>query len=456
MQLGNQIMDDIHPLLANQLNNLKQNKNDSSSTFPDVLVESETLFLQVAQGVYKQALALIKEQLSCYPNSNLSNEKQWEKTQHLLLRARAQYNIGISIMKLAQCNDDHDTEYERRQMLLNACRSLQDASQSCDKLRHNTVLASNEISCHDNSKTWAELAVLQIFQSLELFIFCQDVLCACLWEIGRFDDAESVMTKVDTARIIELESRPGIDLHGIVRLLCDSQRVSVSLLDLSAKSLENTPSKQQKVGEKFLQISRRAAKSAIDVSNAISAFAERHSLSQSEKFMFMKQEVLTADDLKTEEGFITEIWERKTGSISVDGDTSDFQKNKRSHVVDRGELHYDLQRASFPPATTRVTISDSNPSHRRRRIGKDSSVEMRAAATESFHSAFVGSVDAEVYTSRDKCEPAPQKYMPWGDEMLEEGARNKYPACCPPLPSDMPLEIRRALEARLGDILPSN
>ena len=455
MQLGNHIMDEIHPLFTKQLLSLKRDKTNASSALEDDLLESENLFLRAAEGVYKQALALIKQQLSCYSNANISEEKRWEKTQHLLLRARAQYNIGISLLKLAQCDDL--SKDEKIDMLLDAHRTFEDASQSCDKIRHNTILASKEMSTHNKSKTWEELALLQTFQSIELFLRSQNELCICLWELGRFGEANSVMMKVDTSQILELENRTGVDLFGILRLLYNAQLIPVSLLDLSTQSLENTPSTQRKSGEKLLEVSQRAVKSAADVSNTISAFVEKHSLDKGDKYFSIMQHVLTVEQLKDQEGYIANVWQSKSSSFAADDKIGEL-RHKRNNDINRGELHNDLQRVSFQSVGTRVTISDSHHSHgrRRRRIRENSNVDTRAAAAESFQSAFSDSAGDDPFSSNGEREITRQKYMPWGDEMPGREERSKYPASCPPLPHDMPLEIRRALEARLGDILPSN
>jgi hypothetical protein len=460
MELGNFILDTVHVMFLDQLQQLDQHKDNSVSLrneLKDNLLDSDHVFLQAAGGFYKQALALVKEQLLFYSKSDLSIEKQWEKTQQLLLRGRAQFNIGLTKLELSQCSSSLNEDVT--EFVSDACKSFDDASKSCANIRHNTLIIrnhskSNDMSGQDKSKTWKEHAMLQILESIWLLIRSQKGHCECLWKLKRFDEAETKMIEAsDTSDIIGLDEIKEVDTFWIVRLLGDLQLVPCSMLDMAAQSLDATPSKNTALGDKLLKIARKAVQLATDISTALLAFVEKHSLGQDENFIPILQDMLTAESLKAEEKEIIEAWASKIGTAPREKLVD--RHNNINRDQDRGELRQDLQTASLRPDRGRVLVSESRPSFRRRKNIQKDNDNARVATAELFQSAFDPSRSGASTSNVERNSPN-HKYMPWGDEVLCEQDLNKYPSCCPPLPPDMPLEIRRALEAKLGDILPPN
>jgi hypothetical protein len=386
----------------------------------------------------------------------MSIGKQWEKTQQLLLRGRAQFNIGLTKLELSQCSSSLNENV--KDFVSDACKYFDDATTSCSSIRHNTLIIrnhskSNEMSEQDKSKTWKDQAMLQILESTWLLIRSQKGNCECLWKLKRFDEAEAKMTKAaDTSDIIELDGIKEVDIFWIVRLLCDLQLVPCSLLDMAANTLDDTPSKDTTAGDKLLKILRKAVQLATDISIALHAVAEKHSIGQDDKFILILQELVTVESLKAEEKEIAETWASKTRTASKEKMIN--QRNNLNHDQDRGELRQDLQSVPLRPDRERILLLEYRPSSRRRKNIQKNNARARVATAHLFQSAFDPS-GSGASTSNVNDDSSKQKYMPWGDEVLRDHDLNKYPACCPPLPSDMPLEIRRALESKLGDIIPT-
>lgn len=447
MQLGIFIIDEIHHLFSNQLNKIRQKKNKKLSFLEADLVDSDALFLQAAVELFNKSLTLINDQQLSQRSSKPSMEKHWEKAQHLLLRARAQFNIGISTFQLAQT--ESTPKENKRVLLLSTLNTLEDALKSCMDMRRFTLLLENdprsrEASHHDQSTTWKELAILQLFDSIELGAQAGNECCICLLELHQFDKATTVIAKTaQISEIIDLVEIDGVDMFRIVELLCDRQHMILSLLDKCTQLLETTPAKNNSIGEKLLKIAKHAVQTAIDVSSSIYDLAAKYSLNEIENYKTLLQSVTNCDSLKAEEQYINGCWKNKQRS-TPGNDISDIPRNDQiSHEMNRGELHLDMQNRSFIPDRKRIWISDSYASSRRRRTAKKAGTSK--VTIESFHSEFVTSSGSGT-----------TEYMPWGDELLKEEERGNYPACCPPLPLDMPLDVRHALEAKLGDIIPPN
>lgn len=441
MQLGNFIIDEIHHLFSNQLNKIRLKKNKNTDCLESDLAESDSLFLQAAAELFKKSLTLINDQQSSQRSSKPSIKKYWEKAQHLLLRARAQFNIGISTFELAQT--ESTPKENKRRLLSNALNTFEDALKSCVDMRRFTVLLENDSRNHELSTTWKELAILQQFESIELGAQAGNECGMCLWELRRFDKAATVIAKAaETSEIIDLMEMAGVDMFRIVQLLCNRQHMIISLLDMCTQSLETTPAKNKSTGEGLLKIASQAVQIAIDVSNLIYNLAEKHSLSQSQEYKTLLQSVTNRESLKAEEQYINGCWENK-GSAPGNNISDILNNDQISNEMNRGELHLDIQNGSFIPDRKRIWITDSYTSTSRRRTAKKAGTSK--VTIESFYSEFVTSSGSGI-----------TEYMPWGDELLKEEERGKYPACCPPLPLDMPLDVRHALEAKLGDIIPPN
>lgn len=457
MQLGNLFVDEIHNLFANQLLHLQQKKDRPVHLgfLETDLSESDRIFLNAAHTLYKESLLIIKEQQLGQNNKNLPIEKQWEKAQHLLLRSRAQFNIGRSLFELAQCDRD------RRQGLTDASKMFEETILSCDKIPNFTLLIQNqskshEISHYDSSKTWEEHAMHQKFQSMELMIDAKNELGLCLWNLSRFADAETLLIEASKkAKDICPEGYKGADPFDIIHLLCNFQSTPLLLLDLAKQAIEIIPPKHKNAGEKFLKVARGAIERAIEISHDITALGEKYNLNKEQKFDEMLQNVRDGESLQAEESAIINCWKEKLSLHAENSKTGVLLKDQINYDGNRGELDLDLQRVSFQPSRRRILLSDSS-SARHKRVAKKGNASFNAsdAINKSFDSKFGDSPEVSTESSRVIFEP--QQYMPWGDEMLNKDNRNKYPACCPPLPPDMPLDVRRSLEAKLGDVLLSN
>lgn len=457
MQLGSFILDEIHYIFINELHELRRKKSDHQLSLETDLLESDYVFLQAAEELFKQSLGLIVDQPSSQHNATFSIDKQWEKVQHLLLKARAQFNIGITRFELSQSDDM--SKNEQRRLLSDAQSILEGAVKTCRNMRHNTVLIqndprSNEFSHHDPSKTWIDLATLQNFDSIELSARAKSNCGLCLWSLDQFDEAESVIIKAaETSEIIAQDRYKCVDLLGILHLLCHSQQISLLLFDLCTQSIRITSAKNKNMGEKFLKIARRAIQSAIVTIRVISVFTQKHCLNNDNESITVLHDVENMKSLNDREKAITEFWDDRINSMSENSRSNFIRKDQAGYNINRGELNYDLQRKPILPNGRRILLSDYNSVPRRNR-GANRDITIKKNSTESFHSEFVSSSEGigRSYFSRADCESI--QYMPWGDELIKAHEQNEYPACCPPLPLDIPLNIRLAIEAELGDILP--
>lgn len=455
MMLGILLLD-IHDVISDHLHNLqkKETKADFSSLVSN-LSESDHLFLKAAEKVFRKALALITEQISCQLSTTLSIEKHWEKGQHFLLRGRAQTNIGISLFELAHGESDVVVQ---RHLLSNAVSMFNDAMKSAAKMTHNTVIIQNHPNSNEvtrDGKTWKENATTQNFEAIKLSAHAGHQYGMCLWKLNLFDEAESKIIKAaDTSEITDLEGCNGITSIQLFELLCDAYHHVVSLAELSVQSLKTTPAKNMSTGEKFLSIARRAVEQAINISETISAFAQRHTFNGDEYFSVLCRDIAKSESLKAEEKAIVYLWQSKVNSIHSSKDTGPLctEQAKANHDINRGELHLDLQRKALLPDRKRILILEGNSSRRRKQYTRKNIANGRTA-TESFHSEFVDSSGGNIFTAQTETYTHNSQYLPWGDDRICEQNRKKYPACCPPLPPDMPPDVCRAIEMKLGDIL---
>ena len=126
------------------------------------------------------------------------------------------------------------------------------------------------------------------------------------------------------------------------------------------------------------------------------------------------------------------------------------------------------RKAVASDAPRKIFIQDGTlTSSRRSRAHKNSrrNGDERQTVSENFNDAFgVAESNSNFDNGRpatsnfDAMQPSARhgRHLKWGDELLEEHERNRYPACCPPLPPNTPLNVKLAITAKLGDMLPTD
>lgn len=321
-------------------------------------------------------------------------------------------------------------------MLLQAVEMFESTLKSTSQMRNNTVSIQKY-------PTWKGKAMKHNIEAIELSAHAAEEVGRARWKLKRFDDAQRAFIQAaDTEQVLELVGCEGVAIPHLATLLCRAQHSVMVLAEMSGLELEKTQAKDKSQGEKFLQITCHAFQCAIKISEIIADFATKHSINCDENF-------LTIEDLKVEKNAISELWESRLKSYPKGSGGSDLigaHLSAHQHTI-RGELQIDHQRLPPLPDRRRILVIEGNTSTRRKTITKKSIANERRNVAESFYSAFGDSSDASAQNPRREREST---HLPWGNDVLHKYEVNKYPACCPPLPADMPHDVRRAIEAKMA------
>ena len=468
------------------------------------------LFLRAAEESFQTALNLVLENESCQANHCMTIERQWEKGQHFLLSGRAQSKIGLALFEQAQPriiaahakNNPHQQLQQRqaKQLLTKAVKALNNALESSKKLCHNTVaiLASpdaksiaEDINDGNNDMTWKTAAMQHSFEAVKLAALASQLCAMCMWHLEDFEEAEEMFIRsADVSDIMQFVGCDGVSLSEIANALYDGYRSVMTLVENASQKLKNMPiamtanpykregNSKCKIenGDVILQMIRRAMQHACEISDKLTSFVKQHAMEND-----ILQNVAACAEIKQVENEIWAAWEAKKSQAQ-----NKFANNLQNPSKDAlargdiaGDFHEISNRGSFfltgndqngnaAHSSRRFFIPEGGSSSSRRGgITKNNPRQRKEAegiATVSFNIAFcsngesatgVGEASVGLEVGHEQSSSFIE-YLKWGDEVLQENERNKYPACCPPLPPDMPVDVRRALEEDLGGILPKD
>jgi len=463
----------------------------SSITIDDSISKACNSFLVFAHETFRTALNIVLEHERCAAtNSPVATiDNLWEKGQHLLLRGRAHYNIGLTMYELARSG----AATGRRQVqhrgggqvesntpfLMKARDKFEKAVERAKFIRHNTLLIRIHPNATDISSqsvySWTTQATMQILEAMKLEMLASESHIASSWKLGiteavneRFD---GVFESVEVSDVMNFASTKGLSRLEVAEVVCDMYWLAMRVAGLSTEHLESLSMGKGwdlSAGETFFQIALKALNRASMISNQVLKFDDSYSLDY-----VKERDIAKANTIVQEENEIRKWWETtkmqartKLADVSRSGCilTTTFPRGDVS-----GELGGTASYGVVAPLITKRIIVQSDgrllqyrsASCRATRVKKKNSSGDEDIG-ERFNSGFCpsnkGTANAidTTCSSMGKAIDAQTVYRKWGNEVLEEHERKR---CCPALPDNfaemgISVDVIRALEKKLGHILP--
>lgn len=449
----------------------------SSSTAIDTsLSKACNSFLMFAQEVFKSALNLVIEHEKCQVANNLSLtttiDNIWEKGQHLLLRGRAHYNIGLTMYELARDHRQCGSKVESNTSLMKKARDEFDNSASHAKLiRHNALLIrghsnAREISSQSNY-SWTTEAIIQLMEAIKLEVLASGshIICSCTMDdmIVAKERFTCVFESIETSDLMNFASSiEGISSLLVAEVICDMYCFAMRVAGLSTEHLESHSvigkGWDTNRGDNWFQFTLLALQWGTITSNELFKFDDSQCLTY-----LQERGIANSSSIQQEESEIRKWWESTKAQAHLK--LSDVTRNgcitfPRSDVA--REVSGTASSIIAAPTMMRRIIIQSNgrlmPDRStlcqttRLLKTKDSSCDKDVGErfSSEFNPSNNGTVGGEVFALA--ISKAPKKgivYRKWGNEVLEENERKR---CCPALPAGISEDSIRTLEARLGHL----
>ena len=445
-------------------------KEVSNAPFLALLSETVHCFLLAAEEASKNALLLVLENEKYQKGLPDSIRRRHEKGQHFLLRGRAQYNIGQALFEQSQCQFVRNRA-EKRRLLRKASEEFEDSLNSANLCRGNSTAIYGHadaglVDSDSGSATWTSKAMRQSFDALQHSSMTRRLYGICLWELGETEKAESMFSKTaDLSDYVNYMGDAHISSDEVVDALCDLYSCALALKEVATASLErilSSSGSNEKKGNEFIRLIKLAFRRARPVSDKIFSLVREHSIQG-----WDNDGIHTRETIDLEEKRICDMWEKKKSqpqqniqiAVSSSPPNADIAALPRRDVGGLG--HHSNKRRVSGAARERYTVYSSS---RRKRIKQSSrqKEDDRQTASDNFNDAFgdeQNNADSDegilAIESTQQSSNNPT-HIKWGDELLEEHERNAYPSSCPPLPPNIPLNLKLAITAKLGDILPKD
>ena len=456
--------------------------SSSSPALDTSLSNACNSFLMFAQEVFKSALNLVLEHEKCQVANNLplttTIDYIWEKGQHLLLRGRAHYNIGLTMYELArdqrQCVS---SQVESNTSLMKKAREEFDNSVSrANSIRHHALLIrghsnAREISIQGNY-SWTTEAIIQLMEAIKLEVLASGshIMCSCSLDDmttakERFTD---VFKSVEISDLMNFVSIEGISSRLVAEVICDMYCFAMRVAGLSTEYLESHSiigkGWDMTRGENCFQFTLLALHWGTITSNALFKFDD----SQCSTYL-QERGIANASSIQKEENEISKWWESTKAQAHMK--LSDVTRNG-CITFPRSDVARDVSGTASsiiaaPTMTRRIIIQsngrlmpDRSTLCQTTRLLKTKDNSCDKDVGERFSSEFNPSNNGTVVVgevSAPAIGNAPNNvivYRKWGNEVLEENERKR---CCPALPTNwaelgISEDCIRALEARLGQI----
>lgn len=450
-----------------------RNGNSTSlSPFNALLSQTDHCFLLAAEEAFKTALILVMEQEDCQKTLPDSILNRFAKGQHFLLRGRAQHNIGQALELQSQCKFlDHgggNRNNQKQRLLKQSAKEFADSLTSANLCRGNTTAIYGHVDAglidSDSDCTWTSSGMRQSFDSLQLVSLASLSYGICLWKLGELEEAENMFCSrtADLSDYLHFLGDEHISSNEVVDALCDLYWCVMRLTDFGTRFLEDMLiiGGNEKKGGDILRMIKLALQQARLVSDKIFDLVREHSIE------IVNNVILTREEIDVEEKSICDMWEKKKAlPLKNASNLQSSLQNAATTAFPRSDIGGLVHSTMLSNAPRERFIRDGTSSFSRRsRANKKGKRNERHAASECFNDAFGVEEndsnfdgDGSATSGLDATQPSSQHHgtrLKWGDELLEEHERNAYPACCPPLPPNIPLHLKLAITAKLGDILP--
>ena len=456
----------------------------SSSTAIDTSVSKAcNSFLMFAQEVFKSALNLVIEHEKCQVANNLSLtttiDNIWEKGQHLLLRGRAHYNIGLTMYELArdqrQCAS---SQVESNISLMTRARDEFDNSITHAKLiRDNALLIRGHSNAREISSqsiySWTTEAIIQLMESIKLEVLASGshIICSCTMDdiVAAKDRFTCVFKSTETFSDLMnfASSIEGISSLLVAEVICDMYCFAMRVAGLSTEHLESYSligkGWDTNRGDNWFQFTLLALQWGKITSNELFKFDDSQCLTY-----LQERGIANTSSIQKEENEIQTWWEStkaqahlklsdvtRNGCVTIPrSDVAGVMGGAASSIVaaptmmrriiiqSNGRLMPDRSKQTTRLLKTNVNSCD-----------KDVGVRFSSEFNPSNSRTVVGEVSASAIGKSPNNRIV---YRKWGNEVLEENERKR---CCPALPANsdwaelgISEDSIRTLEARLGHL----
>ena len=463
----------------------------SSIIYDDSLSKACHSFLVFAHETFRTALNLVLEHERYAATDSLvaTIDNLWEKGQHLLLRGRAHYNIGLTMYELAlsgaatgrrqlQKRDGGQVE-SNKPLLMKARDEFEKAVERAKSIRHNTLLIRRHpnatVTSSQSIYSWTTHAIVQLLEAMKLEMIASESHIASSWKLGnteavkaRFD---SVFESVEVSDVMNFASTKRVSRLEVAEVVCDMYWLVMRVAGLSTEHLESLSVGRDwdlSAGETFFQIALKALNRASMISNQLLKFDDSRSLDY-----VKERDISKANSILQEENEIRKWWE--TTKMQARTKLADVSRSGCiATAFPRGEVSGELRgTASSGVVASLITtkriivqsdgrlLQDRSTSCRTMRVKKKKSSGDEDIG-ERFSSGFCPSNKGAVSAIDTPCASmgraidAQTVYRKWGNKVLDEHERKR---CCPALPDNfaemgISVDVIRVLEKRLGHILP--
>ena len=419
---------------------------DNSSS-PDVCRS----YLRFAVELFKSALVLVKEHERHQTKLLTDVETNWEARQHLLLRGRAQHNLGRALFELAQlkARPKQGRPVNGLSHFKSPGYEFEKAVETARQIRNDA--RALESSAEAPASPWAAKARLQALDALSLEALASGLLAECFLKTNRVDDARALLSSVfDSIALSDLTAAldtDEVDSEAVTHALEELYLFAMTVAESSTRILEASVGSKimcADLGERCLALTKLALEHASSVSDALLPYIDQHSLD-------VEVTIANRPSIEREEKAILHWWHSVKDQARNLVSTTAVSTRDIANALPRPDLAATTARAMDPlhppPLVRRIFVQDGHSLQRRSRQATTSSNRRNKKGAGGRR---------DVSGSSSTVAKKEVEHRKWGDELLTKQLRR----CCPPLPKvneDLGItsKVIDALKKRLGHVLPS-
>lgn len=402
-------------------------------------------YLRFAVELFKSALGLVKEHERHQTKLQTDVQTHWENRQHLLLRGRAQHNLGRALFELAQlkARSKQGRPVNGMSHFKSPGNEFQKAVETARQIRND----SRAVESHAEAPAspWVSKARLQALDALGLEALASGLLAECFLKTNRVNDAMSLLSSVfDSIALSAIASadEDNVDSEVVAHALEELYLFAMTVAESSTRILEASVGSKimcAEFGAQCLALTKLALEHASSVSDVLLPYIDQHSLD-------VEVTIASRSSIEREENAILHWWQ----SVKDQG-----RNLVSSSAVSARDIANTLPRPDLAATTAREMDLLHPPPLVRRSFVLDSHSLQRRSRQATTSSNRRNDKDARVRKDLASAATKEVEQRKWGDEMLTKQLRR----CCPPLPrvnEDLGIttKVLDALKKKLGNVLP--
>ncbi|EJK73938.1 hypothetical protein THAOC_04414, partial [Thalassiosira oceanica] len=402
-------------------------------------------YLRFAVELFKSALGLVKEHERHQTKLQTDVQTHWENRQHLLLRGRAQHNLGRALFELAQlkARSKQGRPVNGMSHFKSPGNEFQKAVETARQIRNDSRAV--ESYAEAPAWPWVSKARLQALDALGLEALASGLLAECFLKTNRVNDATSLLSSVfDSIALSAIASadEDKVDSEVVAHALEELYLFAMTVAESSTRILEASVGSKimcAEFGAQCLALTKLALEHASSVSDVLLPYIDQHSLD-------VEVTIASRSSIEREENAILHWWQ----SVKDQG-----RNLVSSSAVSARDIANTLPRPDLAATTAREMDLLHPPPLVRRSFVLDSHSLQRRSRQATTSSNRRNDKDARVRKDLASAATKEVEQRKWGDEMLTKQLRR----CCPPLPrvnEDLGIttKVLDALKKKLGNVLP--